>query len=305
MTSTVAPSAVTSASGGSRCSCQRRDSSRSRSAPRGRRRAAGRGSGDGRAATPASDMRHLHCRNERRNERRRERLSGYVKRQPSRSSSWAVPGQQARLAGPVARVLTLPDRRFYRLRQWRSVLATAACPIGEASAFGDEAEQAAGGAARPVHPGFPLRDRLLAHAQLLRQLALGEAEVAAQRLHAVRIPGRRRAAGAIGLPVRGHAGSVHETVYAVQRADAGAAAPARQTFRRNGAAGLASPSRLAYDLAVSTLLVRVLSCAAAKQRARYTIQAGGSHSWHPRSFLWQTGSSSRTFRRKRRWPVAW
>lgn len=52
--------------------------------------------------------------------------------------------------------------------------------VVEAGALGDEAEHAAGGAARPVLAELPLAHRLLAHTQLARQLLLRQMQVPAQ-----------------------------------------------------------------------------------------------------------------------------
>ena len=54
----------------------------------------------------------------------------------------------------------------------------------------DDDEQPLRGAARPVLAGLPLAHRLLAHVQLVRQLLLGQAQVLAQRPHALAIPAR-------------------------------------------------------------------------------------------------------------------
>lgn len=49
--------------------------------------------------------------------------------------------------------------------------------IIEVSTLRDDSEQRGGGAARAVHSGLPLADRLLACAQLIGYLLLGEPQV--------------------------------------------------------------------------------------------------------------------------------
>src|SRR5262245_56058334 len=95
----------------------------------------------------------------------------------------------ARLAGRVAgRAAVLAAGLAIALRPVLPVLAAGGLAVAEAGPLGDERQQPRRSPPRLVDPGLPLAHGLLARAQLVRELLLGEPHVPAQRPHALRVP---------------------------------------------------------------------------------------------------------------------
>src|SRR6478735_9280872 len=121
------------------------------------------------------------------------RMAGHFKVMLGSPPGRLSAGGRAGLLRPAARLAGLVAGRAAVLAAGlaigiRPVLSARGRAVAEAGALGDERQQPRGGAPGLVDPGLPLAYGLLARAQLVRQLLLGEPHVPAQRPHALRVP---------------------------------------------------------------------------------------------------------------------